>query len=179
MRLLYKGELKMNQSKTRQVSKWSIGAISKMGMVTALYVAVTIFLSVMSFGVIQIRLSEGFNFLAIYNKRYILSITLGVMIANIASPLGIVDVIIGGSATFLTLLGASFVAGKISHPIWKIVATTIIFSFSMFTVAGELAFFYQLPFWSTWGIVGLGELISMSLGGVLMHLVNKKIDLSV
>lgn len=177
--LFYKGELKMNQSKTRQSSRWSIAAISKMGMVTALYVAVTVFLSVISFGAIQIRLSEGFNFLAIYNKRYILSVTLGVMIANLASPLGIVDVVIGGSATFLTLLCASFVAGKLAHPIWKIVATTLIFSCSMFTVAGELAFFYQLPFWSTWFVVGLGELISMSLGGALMHLVNKKIDLSI
>lgn len=61
--LFYKGELKMNQSKTRQSSRWSIAAISKMGMVTALYVAVTVFLSVISFGAIQIRLSEGFNFL--------------------------------------------------------------------------------------------------------------------
>lgn len=168
----------MNQSKTRQTPRWSIAAISKMGMVTALYVAVTVFLSVISFGVIQIRLSEGFNFLAIYNKRYIFSVTLGVMIANIASPLGIVDVIIGGSATFLTLRCASFVASKIAHPVWKIVVTTLIFSLSMFTVAGELAIFYQLPFWSTWGIVGFGELISMSLGGAVMHLVNKKIDLS-
>ena len=47
----------------------------------------------------------------------------------------------------------------------------------MFTVAGPLTFFYQLPFWYTWLTVGLGELLSMTVGGILIYVLNKKIQL--
>ena len=51
--------------------------------------------------------------------------------------------------------------------------TAILFALSMFTVAGPLTFFYQLPFWYTWLTVGLGELLSMTVGGILIYVLNK------
>ncbi|CAM5352019.1 hypothetical protein LSPH24S_00136 [Lysinibacillus sphaericus] len=46
------------------------------------------------------------------------------------------------------------------------------------TVAGQLTILYDLPFWATWFTVGVGELLSMTVGGVTIYLLNKKIDLS-
>jgi uncharacterized membrane protein len=37
---------------------------------------------------------------------------------------------------------------------------------------------YQAPFFFNWLIIGLGELLSMGLGGVLIYLINKRIDLT-
>ncbi|MFQ7236491.1 MAG: QueT transporter family protein, partial [Enterococcus hulanensis] len=142
------------------------------------YVAVTIVLSVISFGAIQLRIAEMFNYMPLFNKRYTIAVTLGVAIANLASPLGIVDVLLGSISTLIVLLICRVVTKKIKSLKKKMIITALIFAFSMFTVAGQLTFFYQAPFFFNWLIIGLGELLSMSLGGVLIYLINKRIDLT-
>lgn len=150
--------------------RWTTADTAKMAVVTGVYVAVTIVLSVISFGAIQFRLAEMFNFLPLFNKRY--------TIANLASPLGIVDVLFGSVSTLIVLLICRAVTKRITSLKKKMIVTTLIFAFSMFTVAGQLTFFYQAPFFFNWLIIGLGELLSMSLGGILIYLVNKRIDLT-
>lgn len=85
----------MDQKKIRSTNRFTTAEIARMALVTGLYVAVTFVLSVISFGAIQIRLSEMFNYLSLYNKKYILAITLGVALANLSSPLGWIDVVVG------------------------------------------------------------------------------------
>ena len=153
--------------------RWTTADTAKMAVVTGVYVAVTIVLSVISFGAIQFRLAEMFNFLPLFNKRYTIAVTLGVAIANLASPLGIVDVLFGSVSTLIVLLICRAVTKRITSLKKKMIVTTL-----MFTVAGQLTFFYQAPFFFNWLIIGLGELLSMSLGGILIYLVNKRIDLT-
>ncbi len=73
----------MEKNNTRSAKRWTTTDVTRMALVTGLYVAVTLVLSVFSFGVIQIRLSEMFNYLSLYNKRYIVAVTAGVALANI------------------------------------------------------------------------------------------------
>ncbi|MCQ4503362.1 QueT transporter family protein, partial [Vibrio parahaemolyticus] len=94
----------MDQKKIRSTNRFTTAEIARMALVTGLYVAVTFVLSVISFGAIQIRLSEMFNYLSLYNKKYILAITLGVALANLSSPLGWIDVVVGSISTLLVLL---------------------------------------------------------------------------
>ena len=94
----------MEKNNTRSAKRWTTTDVTRMELVTGLYVAVTLVLSVFSFGVIQIRLSEMFNYLSLYNKRYIVAVTAGVALANIASPLGLIDVVVGSVSTLLVLL---------------------------------------------------------------------------
>ncbi|MDT2736836.1 QueT transporter family protein [Enterococcus pseudoavium] len=157
--------------------RWTTTDTAKMAVVTGLYVAVTLVLSVISFGAIQLRLSEMFNYLPLFNKRYTIAVTLGVAIANLASPLGIVDVLFGSLSTWLVLLLCRAITKKIKNLKKKMIITALIFAFSMFTVAGQLTFFYQAPFFFNWLIIGLGELLSMTLGGILIYLLNKRLDL--
>ena len=167
----------MNTSIVKDSSRLSVSELTKMALVAALYVAVTVLLSVISFGAVQLRLSEMFNYLALYNKRYVVAVTLGVILANFMSPTWIVDVPIGGIATFLVLLLCRSITKHIAN-IGKMVVTALIFAVSMFTVAGQLTILYDLPFWATWFTVGIGELLSMTVGGLTIYLLNKKIDLS-
>ncbi|MFD1900235.1 QueT transporter family protein [Enterococcus termitis] len=166
----------MNKSNT-QTTPWSATSLTKI-LITALYIVVTIFLAPFSFGAIQLRFSELFNYLSLFNKRYIFAVTLGVGIANLASPLGLVDVLIGSLSTFIVLVFSCYVSKHVTYFIKKLTITALIFSFSMFTVAGQLAYFYQLPFFYTWLTVALGELLSMTVGGILIYWIHKKIDLT-
>ncbi|MGN4125692.1 QueT transporter family protein [Lysinibacillus sphaericus] len=168
----------MNSSILKDSSRTSVSELTKTALVAALYVAVTVLLSVISFGAVQLRLSEMFNYLALYNKRYVVAVTIGVILANFMSPTWILDVPIGGIATFLVLLLCRKITKNISNDIVKMVVTALIFALSMFTVAGQLTILYDLPFWATWFTVGVGELLSMTVGGVTIYLLNKKIDLS-
>src|SRR5690625_7613254 len=106
--------------------------LTKMSLVASLYVVVTMMLAVFSFGAIQLRLSEMFNYLALYNKRYVISVTLGVVFANFFSPTWMFDVPIGGVVTFIVLILCRYLIKYIKHDVWKIVVKVIIFSVSMF-----------------------------------------------
>lgn len=176
--LFYKGECKLNTSIVKDSPRTSVRELTKVALVAALYVAVTVVLSVISFGAVQLRLSEMFNYLALYNKRYVVAVTLGVILANFMSPTWILDVPIGGIATFLVLILCRAVTKNMKSDSRKMVVTALIFAVSMFTVAGQLTILYDLPFWATWFTVGVGELLSMTVGGVTIYLLNKKIDLS-
>ena len=62
--------------------------IAATGVVAALYVAITLIFAPISYGVVQLRLSEMFNHLAAFNKRYIFAVTLGVFDCKHFQPVG-------------------------------------------------------------------------------------------
>lgn len=155
-----------------------VGELTKISLVAALYITVTLMLSVFSFGAVQLRLSEMFNYLALYNKRYVVAVTAGVVIANFMSPTWVLDVPIGGIATLLVLLLCRRLTKNIQNQFLKMSITAIIFTLSMFTVAGQLTFLLGFPFWPTYATVAIGELFSMIVGGMIIHSLSKKIDLS-
>lgn len=61
---------KMNNQKAT-IQQMAASEVTKVALVTALYIVITTLLSVVSFGVFQLRLSEMFNFLPLFNRRYI------------------------------------------------------------------------------------------------------------
>lgn len=156
-------------------SRVAVGDITKTAIVAALYVAVTVVLAVISFGAVQLRLAEMFNYLALYHKRYIIAVTIGVVLANFLSPTWILDVPIGGICTFIVLVICRAVTKKMKNEVMKFVVTGIIVTASMFTVAAQLTIMLDLPFWPTYGMVAVGEALSMTVGGVTIYLLNKKL----
>ena len=168
----------MEKNNTRSAKRWTTTDVTRMALVTGLYVAVTLVLSVFSFGVIQIRLSEMFNYLSLYNKRYIVAVTAGVALANMASPLGLIDVVVGSVSTLLVLLINYKFTSRIKIMKIKMAVTACVFAFSRFTVAGQLTILYQLPFFLNWWVIALGELASMIVGGIIIYWIGKKVDLS-
>lgn len=79
----------------------------RISVIAALYVVLTLALPAMAYGPIQFRLSEVMTLLAFIDPFYILPLTLGCAIANIASPFGMIDVIVGSLASFLSLYSMS------------------------------------------------------------------------
>lgn len=175
-KLFYKGEYKMYKPVSHPSSTSMISELTKIALICALYVIITVWLAPISFAAIQFRFSEMFNFLALYHKRYVIAVTFGVIIANFMSPTWFLDVPIGGVSTFLVLILCRYVTKRLQNEIIKICITTIIFAISMFTVAAQLTILFDLPFFYTWLTVGVGELLSMTIGGVIIYWLAKKID---
>lgn len=168
----------MDKTISAAPSRISIGELTKISLVAALYFAVTASFAVVGFGAVQLRFSEMFNYLALYNRRYVIAVTLGVVFANFLSPTWFLDVPIGGLATFVVLLICRAVTRHIKNEIAKIAVTAVIFAVSMFTVATQLTILFDLPFFYTWLTVGAGELLSMTIGGMVVYFLGKKVDLS-
>lgn len=157
-------------------TRTNVQETAKIGLVAALYVAVTVVLAVISFGAVQLRLSEMFNYLALFHKRYVIAVTLGVVLANFFSPMWMIDVPIGGIATLIVLVLCRAVTKNIQNMVTKFVITGLIFTASMVTVATQLMIIFDMPFWPTYGMVAVGEAFSMLVGGLTMYLLSKKID---
>lgn len=164
------------QTSISSSSRTSALELTKIAIVASLYVAVTVMLSVISFGAVQLRIAEMFNYLALYHKRYVIAVTLGVVLANFMSPTWILDVPVGGIATFIVLLLCRAATKNIENMKVKMIITALIVTASMFTVAAQLNIMLDLPFWPTYFTVAVGELLSMIVGGVTIHLLNKKIN---
>lgn len=164
------------QTSLSSSTRISVSELTKMALVAALYVAVTVVLSVISFGAVQLRLSEMFNYLVLYHKRYIVAVTAGVVLANFMSPTWMLDVPIGGFATFIVLIICRAVTKNIQNMPLKMAVTAIIVTASMFTVAIQLYIIFGLPFWPTYFMIAVGELLSMTVGAVTIHLISKKIN---
>lgn len=61
-------------------------------------------LSPLSFGVVQVRFSEMLNYTALFNRRYVWAVTLGVFLANLTSPTALLDVPIGTLGTLVFII---------------------------------------------------------------------------
>src|SRR5699024_1182424 len=116
-----------------------------------------------------------FNYLALFHKRYVVAITLGLVIVNFLSPMWFLDVPFAGIANFLVLVISSLATKRIKNLKIKLAITVVISTLSMFTVAGQLHFVFDMPFWVTYATVALGELLSMTIGGIFIYFLNKKL----
>jgi len=171
------------QTNTRPLSS-TLGLV-RVAIVAALYVAITLAIAPFAFGPIQLRISEMFNFLALYNKRYIWAVTIGVAIANFIGSTP-VDVVVGSLQTLIFLFlgriltkklaGRRVNLGKLSLNL-QFLVFNVIFTLSMIVIAVMLYFMYQAPLFITFLTVTLGEFIVLFFGGIVVEELGKRVDL--
>lgn len=161
-----------------------IAQLILMGIVAAMYVALSLPFGSFAFGPLQFRISELFNHLAAFNKRYIIAVSLGVLIANfLFSPYGIIDVIVGTGQTLIMTIMIYFATKKINSVILKVIISTVITTLMMWIIALEIAILantaaFWPTFWGNYATLMLSELVSMILGAIVIVLVSKKFDLT-
>lgn len=146
------------------------------GILAALYIAVSFFVQPFGFTNIQFRVSEMFNHLVIFNKKYIFGIVIGVFLTNLLfSPLGVYDLIFGVAQSVIALL-ITIASAKFIKNIWlRMFVNTIVFTFTMFIIAFELKLALGLPFFLTWFTVAVGEFVVMAVGAPVVYYLNKRI----
>lgn len=110
---------------TKTLSRFIVTA----ALIAAAYAALT-YLSAalgLAYGGIQFRLSEALNILAAFTPAAVPGLMIGCVIGNIASPMGLVDIVVGTVATGLAAVSIRLIArycGK-ATPYLSIIPPTV------------------------------------------------------
>lgn len=152
------------------------------GIIAALYVAVTFLIAPFGFSLIQFRISELFNHLIVFNKKYFFGIVIGVFMANLLFSPFAPDIIFGvfhsALALSITIFSAKFIKGIIKRMLFN----TIVFTLTMVIIAFQLSFFADipefngLPFLIIYLTLAVGELIVMLIGMPIIIALNKRMN---
>jgi uncharacterized membrane protein len=142
----------------------------KIAITAAVYTVATLAIAPLSYGAIQFRLSEVMTLLAFIDPVYIIGLVLGCAISNLYSPLGIVDVIVGTSATLISVYMISKTKNLLISTLWPTIMNGLI-------VGAELFFVLNQPFWLSTIYVALGEFVVVTcIGYPLFKLLLKRED---
>lgn len=136
--------------------------IARQAIIAALYAALCILLAPISYGAVQLRISEMLMVLPFYDRKYTIGLTLGCFIANIFSPeLGLPDIVFG---TLATLIACVIVSR--AKALWQtaVVAAAV----NGLIIGAMLYFVLSLPFWLSAGSVAAGELCAVLMGVLAM-----------
>ncbi|MEW9108278.1 QueT transporter family protein [Cytobacillus gottheilii] len=149
------------------------------GIIAALYIAVTMLIQPFGFTAVQFRVSELFNHLIVFNKKYLYGIVLGVFLTNLLfSPMKGYDLIFGTGHSLLSLLITIFICKYVKN-IWaRLAINTIVFTLMMWLIALELKLAFGLPFLETYYTTAVGEFIVLLAGIPVMYALNKRINLA-
>lgn len=143
-------------------------------VIAAIYVVITIVLP--SYGALQLRLSEIFAHLPVFNKKYAVGLILGVAVANIWSPFGIYDVAFGTLHTAVSLALLFVLTKKEDGLIKKMVINTIVFSITSFIIALMIYIVGgEEVFWPIYGSIAASIAIVMAAGIPIMKLLDDRI----
>lgn len=129
--------------------KLTLRELTLNAMIAAIYIAVTILLP--SYGPLQLRLTEMFAHLPVFNKKYSVGLIIGVAIANIRSEFGIYDVLFGTLHTAISILIVLFLTRKIENITTKLMINSVVFTVMSFILAlmvgylsNQMAIFWTL-----------------------------------
>lgn len=140
-------------------------------MIAALYVVLTYIANAMGLAssAIQVRFSEALTILPYFTSAAIPGLFVGCLLSNILTGCAVPDIIFGSIAT---LIGALFTRRLRRHkwlaPVPPAIANTLIVPFVLLYAYGIR------PLWLSFITVGIGEIISCGVLGMLLLTVLEK-----
>ncbi len=141
--------------------------LTRLALVAAMYVALTLAVPALSFSAIQCRFSEILVLLCFYRKDYSIALILGCFIANLFSPLGWYDLVFGVAATALAVLPMYYFKNVFLAALLPVISNGIL-------VGIELTLAFGDPVWINMFSVAVGELAVMVVGAVIFKFVFEK-----
>ncbi|TGA98121.1 QueT transporter family protein [Sporolactobacillus shoreae] len=148
-------------------------------VVAALYTVLVIVSSPIAYGLAQFRISEMLNHLIVFNKKFFIGILGGVIIANLFSPNGPIDLLFGTGQSVVALLTTIVCSRFVKNIKLRMVINILSFSLTMCIIAWELAIIGVLgntPFLLAWLYVAAGEFAVMAIGAPIFYLLNKRLN---
>ena len=142
-------------------TKLSTRRLLQGALIAAIYAVLTILLAPISYGPMQVRVSEALTILPALTPMGIPGLTIGCLLANLLGPYGIFDVIFGTLATLV----ATVCSYKLRDHDWLVPLPPVIANGII--VGGMLHFAYGVPgLWACMAWVALGELIACYVIGL-------------
>lgn len=163
----------MNNKKNSNKSNF----IVKAGLIGAIYAALTMSLPFLSYGSVQLRVSEALTILPLFYPEAVIGLFVGCLISNIIGN-GILDVIFGSLATLVSAILTYIVGKKIKNDklkfiiggVFPVIINAIVIPFTYLMIT-ELPSLYWLNFLT----VFIGQFLAVYLFGTLLYLSIKRI----
>ena len=157
--------------------------LAQAAMIAAVYVVLTVAFAPISYGEIQVRISEALTILPVFTPAAVPGLFVGCLLANIIGGAVLPDIIFGSLATLIGAVGTYLLFGpkdgtapgsaphmngfrKYLAPLPPIVANTVIVPFVL-----RYAYGIALPIPFMMLTVGVGEVISCGILGLLLFFI--------
>ncbi len=138
----------MQLNKSKRFNYWTRAA-----MIGALYATITVIFAPISYGMVQVRISEMLLVLPYFMPAAIPGLFVGTLIANMFGGLGILDIVFGSLATLLSAYLVSKIGNKYLVPLPPVIINAIVVGLVLHYVLG-------LPLYLTAMWVGIGQVIA-------------------
>ena len=134
------------------MNKFSTAKICRAGIIAGLYFVLTYFLQAISFGPVQLRVSEAFTILPLFFPEAVPALFIGCFLSNTISGFGPYDMILGSLATLLASILTAYIGKLIKNKTLKfilgaippIVINAIVIPFVIYLSGGlEYTYFIQ------------------------------------
>lgn len=135
--------------------------IAQTAIIAALYAAITVAFAFMSYGPIQVRISEALTVLPFISVAAIPGLAIGCLVANLFSPAGLPDIIFGTLCTLMAA-GLTYLSSKTKRPFLAPLPPVVV---NALGVSLYLHFLYNLPYWFNVLYILAGEIIACYLLG--------------
>jgi len=150
----------------------NVANLTRAAIIAALYVVLTYIANALGLasGSIQVRFSEALTILPFFTPAAIPGLFVGCLLSNILTGCALPDIIFGSIATLLGALGTYFLRKKSPWlaPVSPIAANTVVVPFVLLYAYGVQ------PLWLSFITVGIGEIISCGVLGMLLLFALKK-----
>lgn len=133
--------------------------IVRIGLIAAAYTVLTVAFEPISYGFIQVRLSEILMLLCFFKADYCVALTLGCAAANMFSPFALLDVPFGTLATALAALLMYRSKRFALSSLYPVLTNGLI-------VGGVVAYSGNLPYLTTALWIAAGEMLAVTAVGV-------------
>lgn len=161
-------------------SVFSARFIAEAGIIAALYFVLTVAVAPLSYGQLQVRISEALGILPFFTPAAVPGLFVGCVLANLFSPFGVWDIVFGSLATLIAALITYRIKIKWLLPLPAIVVNALV-------IGAEITLLSALPqfgdmlsptvFSVAAAYVGAGEAIATYvLGMPLFFLLSKHRD---
>lgn len=138
--------------------KFEVQTIARLAATAALYAALTLALQPISFGPVNLRISEILVLLCFYRRDYSIALALGCFIANCFSPMALMDMTFGTLATIIAVVPMFSFRNIWLASLMPVISNAVI-------IGIELNIAYSMPIWLGMLSVGAGELAVITVIG--------------
>ena len=145
-------------------SRFNAKFMAQGAIIAAMYAALTILFAPISYGAVQVRISEAFTILPLFTPAAIPGLFIGCLLANILGGAIVWDIIFGSIATLIGAAGGYLLRfNRWLVPIPAIVSNSIIIPLIL-----KYGYSIEMSLWLLIVYIAIGEIISCYLLGELL-----------
>ncbi|GAB6280013.1 MAG: QueT transporter family protein [Thermovirga sp.] len=150
------------------MKKVSSVSLVRGALVAGVYVALTMLFAPVSFGPVQVRVSEALTLLPWLWFEAVPGLFVGCLISNLMGGFGIIDVIFGSAATLVAALLTAGLPNRYLAAVPPVAVNALV-------VGGYLSVLLKLPLVPTMLYIGLGQIAAcFGLGIPLLSLIERR-----